>query len=424
MLLIGCNAQLSGLCHRSTIIPVRVLIATWSLQVGGGEILALNLAAGLAAQGHEVFVFNQRAHLVDEALVRRLLPPAVRVLSMADQPIRSYLAYKLDAVRQRLGQSAQHHEQAQQTYLAWCIKHYRIELIHSHATYSDQLCEPVARAAGVPLVITEHGEYTQFTREGRRDFLPVLQGAQVIVAVSDYCRQTLTDKLPGLPRTETVYNGVVLQPGPYASREMRQQLGIPTEAFVLGMAARGRPDKGWQCAIDAFRQLRTDGLGRPQRLVLIGGSNYLTQLAQECAAEPDIVFTGRVPNPDFYLAGLDVGLLPTYFAAEALPLVVIEYMTCGKPTVATRIGGIPELLQPASGDAGQLLELDPATGQPDPSALAAALRRYRDDPAIYAAHSQQAREAAQRSFTMASCVIQYEQLYTAVLATKPVSRPL
>lgn len=403
---------------------MRILISTWSLQVGGGEILALNLAAGLATRGHEVFVFNQRAHLVDKALVQRLLPASVQVLSMADRPARSFVAYKLDAVRQRLSRSARHYEQAQRAYLAWCVKAYQIELVHSHATYSDQLCEPVTRAAGVPLVVTEHGEYAQFTREGRRDFLPVLQGAQAIAAVSDYCRRTLADNLPNLPLLQTVYNGVILHPGPDAARIMREQLGIPAEAFVLGMAARGRADKGWQCAIEAFRLLRSDKLGRPLRLVLVGGSEYLDGLRQQCAAEPEIIFTGRVPNPDFYLAGFDVGLLPTYFAAEALPLVIIEYMTCGKPTVATRMGGIPELLQPPGGDTGQLLELDPATGQPDPAALATALRRYRDDSALYAAHAQRALEVAQSQFSMPTCVARYEQLYAAVSAMSPsICRP-
>jgi glycosyltransferase involved in cell wall biosynthesis len=396
---------------------VRVLIATWSLQVGGGEILALNLAAGLAVRGHDVVVFNQRAHLVDEALVQRLLPPMVRVCSMNDRPARSFFAYKLDAIRQRLGAAPQYFEQAQQNYLAWCLKHYRIDVVHSHATYSDRLCLPATRAAGVPLIITEHGEYTQFTREGQRDFLPTLQGAQAIAAVSDYCRQTLTNSLAGLPPTKTVYNGVVMQPAPNASQAMREQLGIPPDAFVFGMAARGRADKGWQCAIDAFQLLRATKLASmPLRLVLVGGSEYLSELKQTYAADPDILFTGRVPNPDFYLAGLDVGLLPTYFAAEALPLVIIEYMTSGKPTIATKVGGIPELLRPVGGDTGQLVELDAATGQPAPAALAMAMQRYLEDPALYAAHAQRAGEVARQKFAMSTCVAHYEQLYAASTA--------
>lgn len=63
---------------------MRILISTWSLQVGGGEVLAIDLAAELHRRGHEVFVFNQRAELIDHDVVQRLLPASIRVLSMAD----------------------------------------------------------------------------------------------------------------------------------------------------------------------------------------------------------------------------------------------------------------------------------------------------------------------------------------------------
>jgi glycosyltransferase involved in cell wall biosynthesis len=226
----------------------------------------------------------------------------------------------------------------------------------------------------------------------------------------------LAENLPKLPLLQTVYNGVVVAVASDAKAAMRQQLNIPPDAFVMGMAARGRPDKGWQCAIDAFRQLRKHATERPLRLVLVGGSEYLDELQQQFAAEIDIIFTRRVPNPDFYVAGFDVGLLPTYFAAEALPLVIIEYMASGKPTIATAVGGIPELLQSTSGDTGQLLELSADTGQPDPAELAAAMLRYYSDSALYQRHAACA-HAAQRNFTMPACVDHYEQLYARVAPT-------
>ena len=396
---------------------MRVLISTWSLQVGGGEILALNLAAGLASLGHEVIVFNQRAHLIDEALVQRLLPSSVKVLSMADRPWLSFIAYKLDAVRQRMGLKPVYYERQQQAYLAKCLRDFRIDIINSHATYSDHVCMPVAQAAHIPLVITEHGEYTQFTREGRRDFLPVLQAAQRILPVSNYCCHTLKDALPGLPPLQTIYNGVVVQQEPDSGAEMRQQLGIPPNAFVLGMVARGRADKGWQYAINAFRLLRAQATGRPVYLVLVGGSEYLTSLEKDCAAEPDILFTGRVANPDFYVAGFDVGLLPTYFAAEALPLVIIEYMTSGKPTIATAVGGIPELVQGAIGATGQLVNLSASTKQPANEDIAAAMYLYYEDSMLYEAHVRNAKQVS-RNFTMKACVEKYEQAFAQALGQR------
>ena len=227
---------------------MNILIATWSLQVGGGEILAMNLAAGLDRLGHRVVVFNQRAELHDAALVERLLPPSVRVLSMADQPRQSYWAYKLNALGARLGLRYPFYERAQQAYFRACLKRYSIELVNSHATYSDGLCAPVLRDTQIPFVITEHGEYTMFVREGRPlDFAPVLRHADALVTVSEYCRQVLQTSIMGLPPVQTIVNGIRVD-APPAAGAMREQLGIGAGAFVFGMVARGIAEKGWGAA--------------------------------------------------------------------------------------------------------------------------------------------------------------------------------
>ena len=390
---------------------MNILIATWSLQVGGGEILAMNLAAGLDRLGHRVVVFNQRAELHDAALVQRLLPAGVRVLSMADRPRWSYWAYKLNALGQRLGLRHSFYERAQQAYFRACLKRYGIELVNSHATYSDRLCAPVLSEAKIPFVITEHGEYTMFVREGRPlDFAPVLRQADALVTVSDYCRQVLRAGVAELPLVQTIFNGIRVD-APPATGAMRAQLGIGAGAFVFGMVARGIAEKGWEAAILAFRALRAL-VSRDVRLVLVGGSAYLDDLQAQYAAELGIYFVGRVPNPDFYIAGFDVGLLPSYFSGEALPLAVIEYLFYDKPVVATNVGGMHEiLLDAASGDAaGLLTELDPATHRPDVPALTVAMQRYVTDGALYDMHQQAARRR-QTAFSLANCVQRYEALF-------------
>ncbi|OGX91084.1 hypothetical protein BEN49_05430 [Hymenobacter coccineus] len=124
---------------------------------------------------------------------------------------------------------------------------------------------------------------------------------------------------------------------------------------------------------------------------------------------------GRVPDPDFYIAGFDVGVLPSYFAGEALPLAVIEYLFYRKPVVATNVGGMREILvEPGSGDAaGLLTALDPATQRPSVPALAAAMRRYATEGPLYAAHQQTAFRR-QSAFGLAGCVEQYEALFEKV----------
>lgn len=390
-------------------ISMNILISTWSLQVGGGEILAMNLAAGLAKLGHQVTVFNQRAELHDAALVKRLLPPEVRIVSMADRPWQSFLVYKLNAIGQRLGLRYAFYERAQQAYFRACLKKYRIELVNSHATYSDRLCAPVVQQQQIPFVITEHGEYTMFLREGRREFVPALRQAQAIVAVSDYCRRSMQATLPELPPVITIPNGIRVD-AHHEAGSMRAALGIAPSAFVFGMVARGIAEKGWEQAIEAFRQVQ-QAADQPIYLVLVGGSPYLDTVQQRYAQDPHLVFTGRVPNPDFYVAGFDVGLLPSYFAGEALPLAVIEYLFYGKPAIATAIGGIAEIVHdPVLGSAGQLTALDPLTQRPGIPALAHAMQRYLDDPALYEQHRQTATRMQQK-FSLETCVRRYEEVF-------------
>jgi glycosyltransferase involved in cell wall biosynthesis len=391
---------------------MNILIATWSLQVGGGEILAMNLAAGLDRLGHKVTIFNQRAELVDEALVKRLLPPSVRILSMADCPRQSYWAYKLNALVQRLGLRYAVYERVQQAYFRSCLKRYHIELVNSHATYSDRLCAPILHGTTIPLVITEHGEYTMFVRQGRTlDFELTLRQANALVTVSDYCRIELEAGIEGLPPAQTIFNGIRVDASS-ATNAMREQLGIAPDAFVFGMVARGIPEKGWEAAILAFRILLTQ-VSQNIQLVLVGGSSYLNEIKARYETEFGIHFVGQVPNPDFYIAGFDVGLLPSYFAGEALPLAIIEYLFYNKPVVATNVGGIKEILLDASNSeaaAGLLIPLDPATQHADIAALCAAMKRYVTDVTLYMTHQQNARQR-QALFTLGGCVQKYEALF-------------
>ncbi|UOQ76176.1 glycosyltransferase family 4 protein [Hymenobacter sp. 5516J-16] len=180
------------------------------------------------------------------------------------------------------------------------------------------------------------------------------------------------------------------------------------------MVARGIEDKGWRYAVQAFQQVKAALPARALRLVLVGGSPYLKTLADEYATDPDIIFTGQVSNPDFYVAGFDVGLLPTYFRAEALPLAIIEYMVSGKPSIATRVGGIPELLEPSAGHTGQLVDIEAETYTPKLRMLTEAMVRYCTEPVLYAAHAAHCRQASQE-FSMAACAEHYEQAFSAAL---------
>lgn len=141
----------------------------------------------------------------------------------------------------------------------------------------------------------------------------------------------------------------------------------------------------------------------------------MDELRARFGQDTNLHFTDRVPNPDFYMAGADVGLLPSYFPSEALPLSVIEYMTYGLPTIASHIGGIPELIGRPGQEAGLLISLDEQTGKPSVRELTDAMVCYAQDESVYASHASHARSLS-ASFTMKACANQYEEVFQAALA--------
>lgn len=202
-----------------------------------------------------------------------------------------------------------------------------------------------------------------------------------------------------------IYNGYApLRPRQEA---VAQKAGRP---LVFGMVSRGVERKGWAKAIAAFAQLPAGAA----ELVLVGEGPYLDGLRRGALPE-GVRFAGFSPDPVELIEAFDVGLLPTEFPHESLPTVVMEYLYCGKPVIATDVGEIGEMLR-ASGDglAGTLVAFDGDRISSDE--LAAAMRAYLDDPALRRRHAALAPAAFAR-FDMASCAAAYARLYAEVAAS-------
>ena len=143
---------------------------------------------------------------------------------------------------------------------------------------------------------------------------------------------------------------------------------------------------------------------------------YLDSLRREPV--PDgVTFAGFSPDPVEWIERFDVGLLPTEFPHESLPTVVMEYLFCGKPVIATDVGEIGEMLRaPGGGLAGTLLDFD--DDQISTNQLAAAMQAYLDDPALRRRHAALA-PAAFAKFDMGQCAAAYARLYAEVAGGSP-----
>lgn len=263
-----------------------------------------------------------------------------------------------------------------------------------------------------------HGDYLAMEPRGSSqaaripDFLAacreVEQSVGQMVCITDPQVQQLQRLMPSLAaggRISKIYNGYAVNNSDVSSIDPPAALQqIPAGAFVIGMVARGIKDKGWDVLVGAF-----EALGLPHAwLVLVGDGDHLQKL-RATHRHPRIVFCGNVVDPLRYIARFDVACLPSQFAAESLPTVVIEYMVLGKPVIATDVGEIPAMLD-AAGDApaGLLIELgDTWTMVPH---MQAALKRLHDDEALRAAMGANALRAAEK-FDMEACVDAYLAVY-------------
>ena len=173
------------------------------------------------------------------------------------------------------------------------------------------------------------------------------------------------------------------------------------------MVARGVADKGWRELIAATRRVHSHSR-QSIRLVLIGEGPCIQQLRSE-VSEPWIIFAGQQNEAEGWVRSFDVGLLPTCLPEESLPNSIIEYLACGKPVIASAVGGIPEMV----GKAGLLVPLA-ANGRADVDSLAQAMLALCDGG--NRASLQKQTQAAFQAFDMGICISRYEHLFQELMS--------
>ena len=252
------------------------------------------------------------------------------------------------------------------------------------------------------IVAVEHGSLLQTQRVHRRPRVVEWfdrrlgdSSVDVHVAVSEYVRHHM-----GSGRAVTIPNGVDLdlyRPSPSPSR-----LGRP---FVIGCVSRLIPGKGVEDVLVAARSaivrgawLRIAGDG-PERTAL-------ERLAEGIGIRDRVTFEGWLPEASGVVAfwdECDVGITAPNSWVESFGLAAVEAMACGKPVVASRGGGLAEVVVP--GLTGYLAEPG------DTDTLAAGLRAYMEDESLLASHGAGARKRCEQRFDIRRCAAGYAGLF-------------
>lgn len=267
------------------------------------------------------------------------------------------------------------------------------DLVLSYWLYPDAYGAMLAaRRIGAPLVVGARGSDLRVRDAiSRRLTRPVLHAARRLLVVSeDLGRVAERDYGADPDRIRAIPNGCdasIFHPADRA--EARQALDLPADAEVVTYVGRLVPEKGLRELLVAAGQLRAS---RPRlQLVLVGEGPMHAELAALAAAgDLPVRFAGTRPPAEVarWMCASDLVTLPSY--SEGHPNVLVEALACGRPVVATPVGGIPEVVDDASG------VLVPVR---DPAALADGLRqaleREWDEAALARRFSRDWRQVAQ-----------------------------
>ncbi|MFJ3793669.1 glycosyltransferase [Kitasatospora sp. NPDC090091] len=286
----------------------------------------------------------------------------------------------------------------------------RYGLVHTHMPVPAAAARLLAPTAGSPrLVHTEHNVWDRYRTATRWANALTYRRNDAVIAVSHAVERGIpaARRRPGAWVT-VVHHGPDLSgapEGPAARADARTELGLPQDALVVGTVGNLTPKKDQFTLLAAHAELHRHHPGA--RLVLIGSGPLEGQLrtrAAELGVADSVLFAGSRSDVPALLPGLDVFTLSS--RQEGLPVALMEAMTSGLPSVVTRVGGMPEVLD----DGEQGLLVPPG----DPAALAAALGRLAGDPPLRERLGAAARERAER-FDVAGAQRAVEAVYEQVL---------
>lgn len=391
---------------------MKIFLITDVIHPGGAEIFVLQLAQALKRKGHHPFLFILKRERINKQ-IKDIYAPDVPVISPNISFV--WIWSKIDAVLYRLKIKFSFLRRFYSSALTKYSKSKNIRILNSHLFTSDMVAIRAGRKNNIPVVSTLHGDYLLFTKNKRSlmnsrvlnfnsELHKVFDHVNSFVCITDEQKlqmETLQQQFHFDKPLYKIYNGYEMIDVPMIKRE---DLGINENAFVVGMVARGIKEKGWNELIEGFLKASIPGA----HLVLVGGGLFLDELKLKYPL-PFIHFIGAVSTPVSYIRLFDLACLPSYFESESLPTVIIEYLFCGKPVLATNKGEIPVMLRVGKDDAcGLTINISSSEIMID--SLRAAINKLFSDKDLYNRLKENTQSAA-KIFDMDTCAMAYEKVF-------------
>ncbi len=383
-------------------MKIRVLQIVTRLAIRGVPRHVLNLAAGLDKQRYETLVLAGRSDPGEGSMLENAKSQGI---SIAEEPL---LQRRVDPLVDARAFAA----------IYKLMRSRNFHVVHTHISKAGFLGRLAARCAGVPVIVhTYHGWVQELNTRNvaGRIFLRCEKlGARIsdaLIAVGDNVIGNAQENGVGKPSQYSVVpNGIDLES--FAAK-VPSAVGLVEGAPVIGTVGSLTPEKGFSVLLDAMPSVVERF---PQATLYIIGDgplrSALEQQGRERALAGAVRFVGGVDDIRPWLQSFDLFVQPSLHEGQGIALM--EAMASGRPVIASRVGGIPEVV------------IDNETGilvpPGDPEALAASIcalgadeRRRRQLAAI-------GRARVRSQYPLERMIRGVEEIYETLLADKRISQ--
>jgi L-malate glycosyltransferase len=365
---------------------------------GGSGVVATELGLELAERDHEV-------HFISYAQPIRLSGPHPNIhyheVEVSRYPLFEYPPYDL-ALASRMAEVAEL---------------YDLDLLHVHyaiphsvsALLARQMMAAKPRGRKLPFVTTLHG--TDITLVGLdRSYLPItrfsIEQSDGVTAISQYLRERTLREFDIRNNIQVIYNFVNCDLYCRSAQSSRlKEEYAPKGERILVHLSNFRPVKRVTDVVEVFDRVRKQ---IPSKLLMIGDGPDRSRaewLAVQKGIHNDVIFLGKQEQVQEKLSIADIMLLPSEL--ESFGLAALEAMACEVVPIATRVGGIPEVIE--HGKSGYLAEVG------DVDAMAGYAIELLSNEKAFREMAKASRGVAQSRFCATRIIPQYEEFYRRVL---------
>ncbi|WP_404428348.1 N-acetyl-alpha-D-glucosaminyl L-malate synthase BshA [Sutcliffiella horikoshii] len=361
--------------------------------VGGSGVIATELGKLLAEKGHEI-------HFISSSMPFRL------------NKVYSNIYYHEVQVNQYSVFQYPPYDLALASKMAEVAKREKLDLLHVHYAIPHAVCAYLAKKMTddqLKIVTTLHG--TDITVLGYDPSLNDMirfgiEGSDVVTAVSESLVQQTYDLLQPKKSIQTVYN--FIDERVYTKKDtqdLKTQYGIPDNEKVIIHVSNFRKVKRVQDVVKSFHLIEKQV---PSKLLLVGDGpeiSVVCNLVRELGLKDKVLFLGKQENLEDLYSISDLMLLLS--EKESFGLVLLEAMACGVPSVGTKIGGIPEVID--DGVTGYLSDVG------DVEDIAKNAVRILDNATLHKEFAENAISRVKEHFSSRRIVEQYEDMYKQLI---------